>query len=99
PEAIFDAVIKLRKKIANESMQERGEFISTHRFYTRSHEMKTVAPILTGEYLASGTRDMPPKELMQAMGVPVADGAASDAKLEGSKVSADQTTADKEDKA
>ncbi|MEO0771359.1 MAG: NADH-quinone oxidoreductase subunit NuoB, partial [Cyanobacteria bacterium J06649_4] len=31
PEAIFDAVIKLRKKIANESMQERGEFQETHR--------------------------------------------------------------------
>jgi len=70
PEAIFDAVIKLRKKIANESMQERSEFVSTHRFYTRSHNMKTVAPILTGEYLASGAREMPPKELMEAMGMP-----------------------------
>ena len=72
PEAIFDAIVKLRKKIANESMQERGEFQETHRFYTRSHNMKTVAPILTGKYLASGTREAPPKELMEAMGLPVA---------------------------
>ena len=50
--------------------------------------MKTVAPILTGEYLASGTRDMPPKELMQAMGMPVEK--ASEAKLEGAKVPADE---------
>ncbi|MGB7484826.1 MAG: NADH-quinone oxidoreductase subunit B, partial [Phormidesmis sp.] len=69
-------------------MQERGEFIETHRFYPRSHEMKTVAPILTGEYLASGTRDLPPKELMQAMGMPVEK--ASEAKLEGAKVPADE---------
>ena len=93
PEAIFDAVIKLRKKIANESMQERGEFASTHRFYTRSHEMKAVAPILTGEYLASSTRDMPPKELMQAMGMPVEKG--SEAQLEEAKPANDK----KEDKA
>lgn len=72
PEAIFDAIIKLRKKIANESMQERGQLVETHRFYTRSHSMKTVAPILTGQYLASEKRDAPPKELTEAMGAPVA---------------------------
>jgi len=83
PEAIFDAVIKLRKKIANESMQERAEFVETHRFYTRAHEMKVVAPILTGEYLASSTRDTPPKELMEAMGMPVEKSAAE---LEGADI-------------
>lgn len=72
PEAIFDAIVKLRKKIANESMQERGEFQSTHRFYTRSHKMRTVAPLLTGKYLASETRQSPPQELRAAMGMPVA---------------------------
>ena len=71
PEAIFDAIIKLRKKIANESMREQDKMAPTHRYYTRSHEMKTVAPILTGQYLASGTRNMPPKELREAMGMPV----------------------------
>lgn len=71
PEAIFDAVIKLRKKIANESLREHDQLAETHRFYTRSHEMKTVAPILTGTYLASESRDTPPKELREAMGMPV----------------------------
>ncbi len=71
PEAIFDAVIKLRKKIANESMREHDKLAETHRFYTRSHELQTVAPILDGTYLASATRNMPPKELREAMGMPV----------------------------
>jgi len=34
PEAIIDAIIKLRKKVANESMQERCTFKQTHRYYT-----------------------------------------------------------------
>ena len=31
PEAIIDAIIKLRKKIANDSMQERARLLPTHR--------------------------------------------------------------------
>lgn len=71
PEAIIDAIIKLRKKIANESIQERGDLRQTHRYYSTTHTMKTVDPILTGQYLQSGTREAPPKELMAAMGLPV----------------------------
>ena len=71
PEAIFDAVIKLRKKVANESMRERGILEQTHRYYTRGHQLEVVDPILTGSYLRSGTREAPPKELMQAMGMPM----------------------------
>jgi NAD(P)H-quinone oxidoreductase subunit K len=98
PEAIFDAIIKLRKKIANESMQERSQFESTHRFYTRSHSMKTVDPILTGTYLASGTREAPPKELMAAMGMPVAlDEVKADAK-EGAMAKPSKGIADGLDK-
>ncbi|MEM6592579.1 MAG: NADH dehydrogenase subunit K [Cyanobacteria bacterium P01_C01_bin.73] len=72
PEAIIDAIIKLRKKIANESVQERGYQDQTHRFYTTTHQMKSVDPILTGQYLRSETRQAPPKELMQAVGAPIA---------------------------
>ena len=72
PEAIIDAIIKLRKKIANESIQERGELRQVHRYYSTTHTMKAVEPILTGQYLQSGTRETPPKELMEAMGLPVA---------------------------
>ncbi len=72
PEAIFDAVIKLRKKIANESLQERAAIIEqTHRYYSTTHNMKVVEPILTGKYLQSGKWEAPPKELAQAMGMPV----------------------------
>lgn len=71
PEAIIDAIIKLRKKIANESFQERGNLQQTHRYYTRSHNLKVVEPILTGQYLASTTRQVPPKQLTEAIGMPV----------------------------
>ena len=72
PEAIIDAIIKLRKKISNESMQERGETRQIHRYYSTAHSMKAIEPILTGKYLQVETRQAPPKELMEAMGLPVA---------------------------
>ncbi len=62
PEAIIDAIIKLRKKIANDSMQERGQIKQTHRYYSTTHNMKPVPEILTGKYLQSETRYNPPKE-------------------------------------
>jgi NAD(P)H-quinone oxidoreductase subunit K len=71
PEAIIDAIIKLRKKISNDSLQERGNLQQTHRYYTRSHQMKVVEPILTGQYLQSSTRQTPPPQLTEAMGMPV----------------------------
>ena len=51
PEAIFDAVIKLRKKVANESILERGKAEQTHRYLTVEHEMNLVFSENTGEYL------------------------------------------------
>ncbi|MBP0021588.1 MAG: photosynthetic/respiratory NAD(P)H-quinone oxidoreductase subunit K [Cyanobacteria bacterium SBLK] len=73
PEAIMDAIVKLRKKVANESIQERATVLQqTHRYYSTTHNMKVVDPILTGEYLASPTRKAPPQELAAAMGMPVA---------------------------
>jgi NAD(P)H-quinone oxidoreductase subunit K len=71
PEAIIDAIIKLRKKISNESMQERGQIKQTHRYYSTTHNLKVVEPIHTGKYLQSETRNQAPKELMEAMGIPV----------------------------
>lgn len=71
PEAIIDAIIKLRKKIANESLQERGKAGQIHRYYTTPHKMKPVADIITGRYLQTDTRQAPPKELTEAMGMPV----------------------------
>ncbi|HEY9619277.1 MAG TPA: photosynthetic/respiratory NAD(P)H-quinone oxidoreductase subunit K [Crinalium sp.] len=71
PEAIIDAIIKLRKKISNEAIQERGSFNQTHRYYTRTHGLKAVPDILTGKYLKIDTRQAPPKELMEAIGMPI----------------------------
>ena len=51
PEAIFDAVIKLRKKVANESILERSKAEQTHRYLTVDHEMNLVFSENTGEYL------------------------------------------------
>merc|ERR1712084_6907 len=57
PEAIFDAIIKLRKKVSNETIQERANLMEQpHRYYSTTHKMKAVDPILTGRYLQTETR-------------------------------------------
>lgn len=72
PEAIFDAIIKLRKKVSNEALQERAAVLEqTHRYYSTRHDMNAVEPILTGTYIQSETRQAPPKELAEAMGMPL----------------------------
>lgn len=72
PEAIIDAIVKLRKKVANDSIQDRAaKTEQTHRYYSITHNLKPTAPILTGKYIQSATRVAPPPELAQAMGMPV----------------------------
>lgn len=71
PEAIMDAIIKLRKKIANESLQERSNTRPTHRYYSIPHSMKAVQSTHTGEYLRSPFREKPPTVLAEEMGVPL----------------------------
>lgn len=72
PEAVFDAIIKLRKKVANESIQERGtKMKQSHRYYSTTHNMKPVDPILTGKYLQVAERQTPPPQLTEAMGMPI----------------------------
>ena len=72
PEAIFDAIIKLRKKVSNETIQERAAIMEqTHRYYSTTHNMKAVDPILTGKYLQIENRQAPPKELTDVIGMPV----------------------------
>ncbi len=69
PEAIIDAIIKLRKKIANESIQERGQNLQTHRYYSTTHNMKAAQMIHDGKYLQAETRVAPPRELAEAYGL------------------------------
>ena len=71
PEAVMDAIIKLRKKIANESIQERGQLEQTHRYRSIGHKMRPVPEILTGKYLQTGGHSTPPAELAAAMGMPI----------------------------
>ena len=71
PEAIIDAVIKLRKKVSNDSIQERGNLRQTHRYYSTTHAMKPGELLLDGTYMRKESRYAPPKELMEAMGMPV----------------------------
>ena len=56
PEAIFDAVIKLRKKVANESISERSKITQTHRYLTIPHKMKRVESKVNGKYLKAKTQ-------------------------------------------
>jgi NAD(P)H-quinone oxidoreductase subunit K len=56
PEAIFDAVIKLRKKVGDESLAERRKHQQTHRYFTMTHQMKAVEPQITGAYLRAETQ-------------------------------------------
>ncbi len=56
PEAIFDAVIKLRKKVGNESVVERQKITQTHRYCTVTHQMTRVEPAITGSYLRAETQ-------------------------------------------
>jgi len=68
PEAIFDAVIKLRKKVGNEALSERGNLLPTHRYCTVVHQMKAVEPIVDGRYLRAETQKA---ALAAAEGLPV----------------------------
>ena len=56
PEAIFDAVIKLRKKVGDESITERKKMDQTHRYFTLRHQMKRVEPLITGAYLTADSQ-------------------------------------------
>ena len=53
------------------SIQERDQIKQMHRYYSTTHNMKVVEPILTGKYLQSSTRQTAPKELTEAVGMPV----------------------------
>jgi NAD(P)H-quinone oxidoreductase subunit K len=71
PEALLDAIIKLRKKIANESLAERHQSEQTHRYYTTAHKLRAIEPILTGRYLQDSRRERPPASISAAMGTEI----------------------------
>ena len=69
PEAIFDAVIKLRKKVGNEALAERANLLPTHRYCTVPHQLRPVDPIVDGRYLRAETQQA---ALAAAAGLPLA---------------------------
>jgi NAD(P)H-quinone oxidoreductase subunit K len=73
PEAVLDAIVKLRKKIADENLQERGNSRQIHRYHSITHRMKTISPILTGQYLEAPSRQAPPKQLAASLDLPIVE--------------------------
>jgi NAD(P)H-quinone oxidoreductase subunit K len=73
PEAVLDAIVKLRKKIADENLQERGNSRQIHRYYSITHQMRTISPILTGQYLDAPSRQAPSKKLAASLGLPIVE--------------------------
>jgi len=71
PEAIMDAIIKLRKKISSETLQERDIKGPTHRYYTTTHNMKVGGLVHTGDYMRLPSRRKPPAEIASAIGMPI----------------------------
>lgn len=71
PEAIMDAIIKLRKKMANDSMQEKSRTQQTHRYYSCPHQMNIVSPIHTGQYLTSQEHLTPSQTAATATTLPL----------------------------
>jgi len=61
-------VIKLRKKVGNESVAERGRLLPTHRYTTVAHQFRQVAPIVDGRYLRAETQQA---ALAAAAGLPM----------------------------
>ncbi|MEX1316810.1 MAG: NADH-quinone oxidoreductase subunit NuoB [Synechococcaceae cyanobacterium] len=87
PEAIFDAVIKLRKKVGNEALAERGNLLPTHRYCTVPHRLVPTEPIVNGRYLRAETQQA---ALAAAAGLPLGSLAvASQAELDSSGSAAD----------
>lgn len=50
PEAIVDAIIKLRKKVSQETVQDRLNLKQQHRCYTLTHRFKPVPAVDLGNY-------------------------------------------------
>nr|YP_009258368.1 27 kDa subunit of NADH-ubiquinone oxidoreductase [Spirogyra maxima]ANI25277.1 27 kDa subunit of NADH-ubiquinone oxidoreductase [Spirogyra maxima] len=59
PESIIDAVIKLRKKVSQETAQDKQNIKQEKRFFSIKHKLRTVPAIHTGEYISDILRRAP----------------------------------------
>jgi NAD(P)H-quinone oxidoreductase subunit K len=71
PEAIIDAVIKLRKKVGQESAHEKKNYAQSQRCFTISHHLKTVLPVHTGTYDQQILRRTPGSEINTSLEYPL----------------------------
>lgn len=63
PEAIVDAIIKLRKKVAQEHLSDRNNQKQNHKYFSLKHKFYRTNKYHDGLYLQSPNRQNPPKEL------------------------------------
>lgn len=82
PEAIIDAVIKLRKKVAQENISERNKFVQTHRYYSSQHKLQFCSSVHDGIYLRSQTRQIPTNSFFESPTFPIEQTKQSIKKLE-----------------
>ena len=61
PEAIIDAIVRLRKKVAQESLSQKDSFQQEHRYHTTRHHFISSLPTHTGVYIQSQARRAPPR--------------------------------------
>ena len=73
PEAIIDAVIKLRKKVSQENPQDRENIKQEQRFFSIKHKLKPVPAIHTGEYQQDILRRAPGAILNSNLQIPSED--------------------------
>jgi NAD(P)H-quinone oxidoreductase subunit K len=50
PEAIIDAIIKLRKKVAQETYQDKYKFNQGERYLTLNHKFNFISTITTAQF-------------------------------------------------
>ena len=71
PEAIIDAVIKLRKKVGQETAHEKALFKQSQRSFSLSHRLKPVPAVHTGNYDQKQLRQLPGTEIDMSLELPL----------------------------
>lgn len=73
PEAIIDAIIKLRKKVSQENAKDKTNIKQEKRFFSIKHKLKPVPAIHTGEYQQDILRRAPGTILSNSIQIPAED--------------------------
>jgi NAD(P)H-quinone oxidoreductase subunit K len=71
PEAIIDAVIKLRKKVGQESANDKANFKQSQRCFSITHRLKPVPATHTGTYDQQTVRRAPANEIDSCLELPL----------------------------